>query len=106
VYRWVEELPKRSAAEALLLAEELQSFADRLQKAEKLPPRYARAELLKMVADGCRGLRPHDWETLDAITEAHRRILANGNAGLVLDALATRLVGSRQRSNVCDGNLG
>ncbi|MCX7799647.1 MAG: AAA family ATPase [Fimbriimonadales bacterium] len=106
VFRWVQGLPHRGVTEALLVSDELQLLAERLQKAERLSARQARAEVLKLVAEGCRRLRPTDFDALEAIAEAHRRILANGNAGMVLDALATRLLSARRRMHPPDGNPG
>lgn len=106
VYRWVQALPDRSEDEALILSDELQALADRLQKAERLSPRQARAELLRLVAEGCRRLRPRDFGTLEALAEAHRRITANGNAGMVLDALATRLLCTLRMRQPSSGNHG
>lgn len=84
---WVGRLPSRDSAEALVASDELQDFAERLQKAEGLNPRQARAEVLRLAAEGVRNQDEYDPRRVEAFAEAHRRVLGNVQAGLAFDSL-------------------
>jgi hypothetical protein len=91
--QFAEQLPSRSAAEALVASEEFQSIAERFQSANDSGVRAANAEALDALAiyfarePSC----PPLWT--QKIIEAHRRIVGNGGASIVLDALFTGLLG-------------
>jgi hypothetical protein len=89
-------LAKRHPGEALVAAEELLAISDSLQSAMDGSARAAHTELLDALAiffarePGA----PPQWPQL--IAEAHRRIVGNGGASVVFDALlAAMLLGSR-----------
>ncbi|MCA1997976.1 MAG: hypothetical protein LDL56_12210 [Armatimonadetes bacterium] len=95
---WVGRLPSRDPSEALVASDELQDFAERLQKAEGLNPRQARAEVLRMVAEASRRLGEFDPQTVEAFAEAHRRVLGNVQAGLAFDSLMASVLSRRRRT--------
>jgi hypothetical protein len=76
-------------AEALVVAEYFAGLADRLQSVRKLGARAADAEALEVLATSYSLIADRNPEVLQAIIEAHRRILGNANASSVYDALFT-----------------
>jgi hypothetical protein len=62
-------------------------LADRLQAGRKIGARAADAEALQVFAAAYSLMGDRDSEVLQAIIEAHRRILGNANASSVFDAL-------------------
>lgn len=95
---WVARLPSRHPSEALVASDELQDFAERLQKAEGLNPRQARAEVLRMAAEGLRRRDGYDPQAVEAFAEAHRRVLGNVQAGLAFDSLMARVLSRLSRA--------
>ncbi len=91
LWSFAGSLRSRPRIEALLASEELKSIADSLQKGLDLNARSANAEALELLATACRSLEP-EWQSARAqMIEAHRRVLGNGQAGIVLDAMFTRI---------------
>lgn len=90
--RFAQRLPTRAIAEALVASEEFQSIVEGFQAASDAGIRAANAEALNSLAiyyarePNC----PPDWP--QQIIEAHRRIVGNGSASLVLDALFSGLL--------------
>ncbi|HVT13959.1 MAG TPA: hypothetical protein VHE55_16975 [Fimbriimonadaceae bacterium] len=93
IYEFAVSLPRRSPAEALLAAEQFTALADSLQAARKLAARAADAEALQVLAAAYRALPDARPAALQAMTETHRRILGNANAGSAFDALFATVVG-------------
>jgi len=89
---FAKRLPHRGPAEALVASEEFQSILDGFQAATQSGIRASNAEALDALAiyyardPAC----PPSWP--QQIIEAHRRIVGNGGAGIVLDALFTGLL--------------
>ena len=85
-------LPNRRRAEALVLTESLRAVAERLEKTKNLNARAANAEVLALLAAWT--ARDPDanprWTAI--LADAHRRILQNGNAGVVLDAAFAKML--------------
>ncbi len=104
---WVDALSSRDPAEALVASDELLDLADRLQKAEGLGPRHARAEVLRLAAEGLRRRESYDPQVLEMFAEAHRRVLGNVQAGLAFDALLAGVLGRlhRRQRRGPNGNL-
>lgn len=89
---YANHLVKRKPGEALVAADELRSIADGLEKAAGGGARAANTEALEMLAIllARNPFAPPRWA--QHVTEAHRRIVGNGAAGIVYDALLTRLL--------------
>ena len=85
-------LPTRRRAEALVLTDRLRAVAERFEKAKGLNARAANAEVLAGLAAWT--ARDPDanprWTAI--LADAHRRILQNGNPGVVLDAAFARML--------------
>lgn len=92
IWQFGETLPKRGRGEALLAAEVLKGLCDALQKATDQNARTSQAETLELLAIAVRHLHPEWHAARTEIVEAHRRIVGNGNSGLVLDALMARIL--------------
>lgn len=92
LWQFAETLPQRGRMEALVAAESLKGIADSLQKATESNARSANAETLELLAIALRHLHP-DWHLARHETiETHKRVIGNGNAGLLYDALMTRIL--------------
>ena len=87
-------LGKRELGDALAAADSLRSYCDALADTRKSGARLGQAEGLEQLGACVRGLYPERADWAEAISEAHRRILGNGNAGLVFDALMVTLLGN------------
>lgn len=92
IARYASTLLRHSPGEALTATEELRAISAALEKAIGVNARAANAETLEVLAillardpDA-----PPSWA--QGIAEAHRRILGNGSAGIVFDALLTRML--------------
>jgi DNA polymerase-3 subunit delta' len=93
LYEFGLTLVQRRKGEALIAAEEFAGLAERLQGARKIGARSANAEALQVLAVSY-GLNPDKRAAaLQAIIEAHRRVLGNANAGSVLDAMFASALG-------------
>ena len=90
--KFARRLPKRTPSEALVASEEFQSILEGFQSIHDGGVRAANAEALDALAiffarePSC----PSSWT--QKIIEAHRRIVGNGAASLILDALFTGLL--------------
>jgi DNA polymerase III delta prime subunit len=93
IWQFAEHLPGKSREGGLLASEVLRSIADALQKATEQGVRSANADTLELLAVAIRHLHPSWHEARTEISEAHRRVLRNGNAGLVYDAMLAKLLG-------------
>ncbi len=93
IYEFATSLPKRSKAEGLAAAEEFATLADALQAARRFAARAADAEALQVLAAAYRSMPDSRPAALQAMTEAHRRILGNANAGSAFDALFAAIIG-------------
>ena len=84
-------LSREPAIRALALAEEFRSAADQLEKSLGSNARSANVEALRAFGT-CVAEIHHNPDWMTEIAEAHRRILGNGSAGLVLDAMFARIL--------------
>jgi hypothetical protein len=87
IHEFALRMPTLAWGEALVAAEHFAGLADRLQAVRKLGARAADAEALEVLATSYSLIPERDPQVLQAIIEAHRRILGNGNAASVYDAL-------------------
>ncbi|MCB8931972.1 MAG: hypothetical protein H6534_00890 [Chthonomonadaceae bacterium] len=87
----VRDLDAATPGAALAMAERFRAVADALADRLKLPARLANALALEQLGTCAHGLYPQRTDWANAIAEAHRRILGNGNPGLVFDALFAEL---------------
>lgn len=85
-------LPKRRRAEALVLTERTRVLAERLEKAKGVNARAANAEVLALLAAWTARDADADPRWTGILADAHRRILGNGNASVVLDAAFARML--------------
>ena len=87
IYEFASSLPSLAWGEALVAAEYFAGLADRLQAVRKLGARAADAEALEVLATSYSLVPGRSAGALQAILEAHRRILGNANSSSVYDAL-------------------
>lgn len=92
IWQFAETLPKRNRAEALLAAESLKGIADALQKATDSNARTANADVLELLAIALRHQHPSWHFARQQMIESHRRVVGNGNAALVFDALMSSVL--------------
>ena len=92
IWQFAEHLPAKHAEGAILASEVLREIADGLQKATEQGARASNAETLEMLGIAIRRLHPGWHEARTEIAEAHRRVIRNGNAGLIFDALLAALL--------------
>ncbi len=85
-------LPKRRRAEALVLTERVRSLAERLEKSRGMNARAANAEAVAVLAAWTARDPDADPRWTATLADAHRRILGNGNATVVLDAAFARML--------------
>lgn len=85
-------LKTRPAGSALKASEEFRALADALEKISGAGARTANAEALDLLAAFLAREEGTNPRWTQHVVEAHRRILGNGNAGLIFDALFVRLL--------------
>lgn len=76
---------------ALALAEDFRKICDDLEDAIKSNARAANVEGLRVLGVALRNLTERD-DWFQAIAEAHRRVLGNGNEGMVIDAMFAKML--------------
>ena len=86
-------LPRRSRTEALVLTERVRALAERLEKTKGCNVRAANAEAVSVLATWVARDPDADPRWTATLADAHRRILQNGNASVVLDAAFARMLG-------------
>lgn len=77
---------------SMVASEEFRRLSDRLESAEKLGVRNTNAKTLEMVGIAISHQHGHRSDALRAITEAHRRVVANASANLTLDAMIGKIM--------------
>lgn len=92
IWQFAETLPNRGRAGALLAAETLKGIAEALQKATDSNARTANADILELLAIALRHQHPNWHFARQQMIESHRRVVGNGNAALVFDALMTSVL--------------
>lgn len=85
-------IPARGPEAALSTTEEFRKLAEKLEKHRDCGMRAANTEALAVFAISISQLNPPNPHWGREAAEAHRRILGNGNAGLVLDALFSSML--------------
>lgn len=90
IVAFADRLAKASKYQTLVLSEEYRKLADRFEAIEKVGIRNANARTLELVATAIAKRHPNP-ELIHAVAEGHRRILANANPALVLDAMIGRI---------------
>jgi len=91
--RFLQTLPDQPSSAALVLADEYRELCEKI--GEKGAARAANAEGLMLLADWLATQNSLGPKATQAVIEAHRRILQNGSASLVFDALFTRMLSAR-----------
>lgn len=87
---FAKELRSRPLSQALAAGDQFKSIADKLDPNQAA--RIANTEALELLAIAISLYHP-DWhQALAKITQAHRRIIGNGSAGMTFDALFTSLL--------------
>jgi DNA polymerase III delta prime subunit len=76
---------------ALALSEEFRDICDDLEKALKLNARASNVEGLRAFGAALSSITDRD-DWFQAIAEAHRRVLGNGNDGMTLDAMFAKML--------------
>ena len=87
IVRFARGLGGRRKSEALVAADQLRGIAEKIGTAKGLSARAANAETLSLVATVLARDDLGPPGMVQAMIEAHKRVLANGNATIVLDAL-------------------
>lgn len=87
-----KSLPKRRPGEALVLSEAVRGLAERLEKTNSANARAANAEVVAYLATYVARDPKADPRWVTTLAEAHRRIVGNGNATLVLDGAFARML--------------
>ncbi len=87
-----KSLPTRRRAEALVLTERVRAIAERLEKVKGCNPRAAQAETLALLAAWVARDPAANPRWTAVLADAHRRIVGNGNAGVVLDGAFARML--------------
>lgn len=85
-------LPSRTAGDALVASEEFRAVCDAFEDIEKSNARGAQSYALELLATHL-AAEPHvkpRW--IQAIVEAHRRVVQNGNAGIIFDAMFAEML--------------
>jgi DNA polymerase-3 subunit delta' len=90
---FLRSLPGHSPGSSLVLADEFRGLCEAI--GDKGAARAANAEGLLILADWLATSNSMGPKATHAAIEAHRRILQNGSASLVFDALFTRMMASR-----------
>jgi DNA polymerase-3 subunit delta' len=97
IWQFAESLGRRNFTEALVASESLKNLCDTYQKQNEQNARAAQSDVLELLAIALRHQYP-DWTQARVATiEAHRRIIGNGNSGLVFDALMMKLLNRKAR---------
>jgi hypothetical protein len=91
IWRIGAETAKRDPALALKLCEDFRDQCAAIDASEKQGLRAANAKGLNELAAAVLASQPQRPEKAQAVIEAHRRIIGNGQASLVFDALFTFL---------------
>ena len=89
---FARSLPRRGRAEALVLTERARAIAERLEKTKGCNARAANAETVALLAAWVARDPDADPRWTATLADAHRRILQNGNASVVLDAAFARML--------------
>ena len=85
-------LPGRRRAEALVLTERVRALAERLEKTKGCNARAANAEVVALLASWVARDPDANPRWTAVLADAHRRIVGNGNAAVVLDATFARML--------------
>lgn len=76
----------------LSLSEDIRKLSDKMEDQEKLGMRVTNSRVLEYLAVAVSKRHPGRPEVIHLLADAHKRILANGNAGLVLDSILSKIV--------------
>ena len=77
---------------SMVVSEEFRRLSERLESAEKLGVRNTNAKTLEMIGIAISHQHGHRSDALRAITEAHRRVVANASANLTIDAMIGKIM--------------
>lgn len=77
---------------ALVLGEEYRALAEQWEKAASMGQRTTNARIVELLALGVSRLYPTRPGALELLIDAHRMIVGNVQAGLMMDATLTRLM--------------
>lgn len=91
LYETLEKTKSASPGEAMKIAEELRSAAKKLEDLSGSRARAANSAVMDGIARWLVRERPDRPEAVHAVVEAYRLTIANGNAGLAFDVIATEL---------------
>ena len=96
IYREIVSLANRmvtgSPHQAMILTEEFRKLSDRLEDAEKFGTRQTNARTLELIGIVISRHHPERSDAIRNIADAHRRVVANANPILVLDAMIGKIM--------------
>ena len=99
IVAFADRLATASRHHTLILSEEYRKLAERFEASEKVGIRNANARILELVATAVAKRHPNP-DLIQALIEGHRRILANANPALVLDAMIGRITLSKSMGTI------
>ena len=76
----------------MILTEEFRKLSDRLEDAEKFGTRQTNARTLELIGIVISRHHPERSDAIRNIADAHRRVVANANPILVLDAMIGKIM--------------
>lgn len=89
---FADRLITSSQHHAMVLAEEFRKLAERLEDAEKQGARNTNARTMELVGIAISRRHSHRDDAIRLIAQGHRRIIANANPALVLDAMIGKIM--------------
>ncbi len=92
ILRLSDRIARAGKFEALALSDEMRRCSEQLEDIEKQGMRLCQARVLELAAVAISKRHPHRPDAVALLIEGHKRILANGNAGLVFDSIAGKIV--------------
>lgn len=92
VSRFARELTKADASQLLKLSDGFKSLAEELDSSAKIGARAANTKVVELVTTMIAQQSPERADIIQALSEAHRRIIGNAASNLVFDAVLARFL--------------
>ncbi len=92
IVSFADRLVTESPYQSIVMSEEFRKLSDRLEDAEKQGVRHTNSRTIELIGISISRRFPHRDDALRHVAESHRRVLSNGNPGLVLDAMIGKIM--------------
>lgn len=92
VSKFSRSLVKGDATQLLRLSDGFKALAEELDGASKIGARAANAKVVELVATMIAQHSPHRADIIQALSDAHKKIIGNAASGLVFDAVLARFL--------------